>query len=191
MRHVEQNYWCPSFYSGVIGLLLCSTEGPEVNFRQPVNSIENEDIGFGTSIHSCPLKFYNSEVCVSWYNLVARIKVNVYALAKNKKRKGLNCHWFVVIADAYCRTLSTAICPHVNRSTIGQNNTTILALSFALCSAWAHRFIILSIWIQWSESPPFLCHLSMIIIIQSNFYSYCMHDWCLGLSECYCCYFIE
>ncbi|KAK7411163.1 hypothetical protein VNO78_02595 [Psophocarpus tetragonolobus] len=43
---------------GVIGFLLCSTEGPYVNFRSPINPIDPENYG----ISNQPLKFYNSEV---------------------------------------------------------------------------------------------------------------------------------
>lgn len=43
-------------FSGVIGFMLCSTEGPPVDFKQPVNPIDENDSSNG------PLKFYNSEV---------------------------------------------------------------------------------------------------------------------------------
>lgn len=46
-------------FSGVIGFLLCSTEGPHVDFRSPINPIDPENYG----ISKQPLKFYNSEVC--------------------------------------------------------------------------------------------------------------------------------
>lgn len=45
--------------SGVIGFMLCSTEGPAVDFQHPVYHIDQDEI----SIKSMgPLKFYNSEV---------------------------------------------------------------------------------------------------------------------------------
>ncbi|XVE92449.1 hypothetical protein REPUB_Repub01dG0098300 [Reevesia pubescens] len=49
----------PTYPSGVIGFMLCSTEGPPVDFKHPVNPIDTDD--------SCckskrPLKFYNSEI---------------------------------------------------------------------------------------------------------------------------------
>lgn len=54
----------PTYPSGVIGFILCSTEGPKVDFRQPVNPIEKQEgacrISHGHRSH--PLKFYNSEV---------------------------------------------------------------------------------------------------------------------------------
>jgi spermidine synthase len=49
----------PTYPSGVIGFMLCSTEGPAVDFKNPVNSIdENENC----SVSKGPLKFYNSEI---------------------------------------------------------------------------------------------------------------------------------
>jgi len=47
-------------FSGMIGFMLCSTEGPLVDFKHPVNPINEND-----SQQSRPLKFYNSEVCCS------------------------------------------------------------------------------------------------------------------------------
>ncbi|XP_021742290.1 spermidine synthase 1-like [Chenopodium quinoa] len=49
----------PTYPSGVIGFMLCSTEGPEVDFKHPVNPIDKvEDHGKTER----PLKFYNSEL---------------------------------------------------------------------------------------------------------------------------------
>ena len=70
--------WHALHCSGVIGFMLCSTEGPAVDFQHPVFNIEDE--------HSMkskgPLKFYNSEVCIftdlpSSYSLCMRIHVAV------------------------------------------------------------------------------------------------------------------
>ncbi|PQM40958.1 spermidine synthase [Prunus yedoensis var. nudiflora] len=47
----------PTYPSGVIGFMLCSTEGPAVDFKHPVNPIDASD-----SQKSRPLKFYNSEI---------------------------------------------------------------------------------------------------------------------------------
>ena len=47
--------------------MLCSTEGPKVEFKKPVNPIEKieaEVDGSDVNNKSRPLKFYNSEV---WY----------------------------------------------------------------------------------------------------------------------------
>ncbi|GMY24892.1 spermidine synthase 2-like [Fagus crenata] len=49
----------PAYPSGIIGFLLCSTEGPPVNFKSPVNPIDPNDC-YGVAKE--PLKFYNSEV---------------------------------------------------------------------------------------------------------------------------------
>ncbi|KAF3341073.1 spermidine synthase 1 [Carex littledalei] len=46
------------FSSGVIGFMLCSTEGPAVDFQRPVFNIEEEE----SSKSNGPLKFYNSEI---------------------------------------------------------------------------------------------------------------------------------
>jgi spermidine synthase len=46
-------------FSGVIGFMLCSTEGPPVDFKHPVNPIDAND---NHSNSLGPLKFYNSEV---------------------------------------------------------------------------------------------------------------------------------
>eukprot|EP00249_Psilotum_nudum_P019767 c27408_g1_i2 orf=189-1349(+) len=59
----------PTYPSGVIGFVLCSTAGPPVNFRQPVNPIEKMDISNAVdsslteSRKKCrPLKYYNSQM---------------------------------------------------------------------------------------------------------------------------------
>ncbi|XP_048329442.1 spermidine synthase 1 isoform X1 [Ziziphus jujuba] len=49
----------PAYPSGVIGFLLCSKEGPSVEFKYPINPIDpNETHG----VAKTPLKFYNSEM---------------------------------------------------------------------------------------------------------------------------------
>ncbi|KAK4358229.1 hypothetical protein RND71_023839 [Anisodus tanguticus] len=48
----------PTYPSGMIGFMLCSTEGPAVDFKNPINPIDDES-GPKTL---APLKFYNSEV---------------------------------------------------------------------------------------------------------------------------------
>ncbi|XP_031114849.1 putrescine N-methyltransferase 1-like [Ipomoea triloba] len=49
----------PTYPSGVIGYMLCSTEGPAVDFKNPVNPIDKDT----THVKSKgPLKFYNSEI---------------------------------------------------------------------------------------------------------------------------------
>ncbi|KAF5449803.1 hypothetical protein F2P56_030215 [Juglans regia] len=49
----------PTYPSGVIGFMLCSTEGPLVDFKHPVNPIDAND-AYNKS--KGPLKFYNSEI---------------------------------------------------------------------------------------------------------------------------------
>ncbi|XP_014523345.1 spermidine synthase 1 [Vigna radiata var. radiata] len=46
----------PTYPSGMIGFMLCSTEGPTVDFLNPVYSIDEDDS------QTRPLKFYNSEL---------------------------------------------------------------------------------------------------------------------------------
>ncbi|GAA0170961.1 transferase [Lithospermum erythrorhizon] len=47
----------PTYPSGVIGFMLCSTEGPSVDFKHPINPIDTDG-----NQESRPLKFYNSEI---------------------------------------------------------------------------------------------------------------------------------
>ena len=49
----------PTYPSGVIGFVLCSTEGPAVDFKNPINPIEKLD---GAMTHKRELKFYNSDM---------------------------------------------------------------------------------------------------------------------------------
>uniref|UniRef100_A0A7N0TE44 spermidine synthase n=1 Tax=Kalanchoe fedtschenkoi TaxID=63787 RepID=A0A7N0TE44_KALFE len=48
----------PTYPSGVIGFMLCSTGGPAVDFKHPVNPIEADENAQSTR----PLKFYNAEI---------------------------------------------------------------------------------------------------------------------------------
>ncbi|CDY59080.1 BnaA09g54560D [Brassica napus] len=52
-RHVS----LPFNIHGVIGFMLCSTEGPDVDFKNPVNPIDDS-----SSKSNAPLKFYNAEI---------------------------------------------------------------------------------------------------------------------------------
>jgi len=47
----------------VIGFMLCSTEGPAVDFKHPVNPIDKIE---SEGNAKWPLKFYNSEVGFLW-----------------------------------------------------------------------------------------------------------------------------
>lgn len=49
----------PTYPSGTIGFMICSTEGPPVNFKIPINPIEKQNAA--TNLRG-PLKFYNSEM---------------------------------------------------------------------------------------------------------------------------------
>ncbi|KAM3303936.1 spermidine synthase 1 [Capsicum chacoense] len=48
----------PTYPSGMIGFMLCSTEGPAVDFKNPINPIDDESHAKTLG----PLKFYNSEI---------------------------------------------------------------------------------------------------------------------------------
>ncbi|XP_047171249.1 spermidine synthase-like [Vigna umbellata] len=48
----------PTYASGVIGFMLCSTEGPPVNFKHPINPLNTKQNGVAKG----PPKFYNSEI---------------------------------------------------------------------------------------------------------------------------------
>ncbi|KDP31122.1 hypothetical protein JCGZ_11498 [Jatropha curcas] len=52
--------WCttPPYASGMIGFMLCSTEGPPVDFKHPVNPLNPENYGVAKG----PPLFYNSEI---------------------------------------------------------------------------------------------------------------------------------
>ncbi|XP_044479695.1 spermidine synthase 1-like [Mangifera indica] len=49
----------PTYPSGVIGFMLCSTEGPFVDFKHPVNPLDPKQT---SGVAKEPLKFYDSEV---------------------------------------------------------------------------------------------------------------------------------
>ncbi|XP_027345998.1 spermidine synthase 2 [Abrus precatorius] len=48
----------PTYPSGMIGFMLCATEGPPVDFKHPVNPIDEKECQKSAR----PLKFYNSEM---------------------------------------------------------------------------------------------------------------------------------
>lgn len=54
----------------MIGFLLCATEGPPVDFVNPINPIEELE---GANEHKRELRFYNSEVNAWVVNAIAYI----------------------------------------------------------------------------------------------------------------------
>ncbi|XP_065876181.1 spermidine synthase 2-like [Euphorbia lathyris] len=52
--------WCttPAYVSGMIGFMVCSTEGPPVDFKHPINPLNPENYGVANG----PPLYYNSEV---------------------------------------------------------------------------------------------------------------------------------
>lgn len=67
----------PTYPSGVIGFLLCSTEGPPVDFLHPINPIEKLD---GALDYRRQLQFYNSEIHRAAFALPSFLKKEVEAL---------------------------------------------------------------------------------------------------------------
>lgn len=64
--------------SGIIGFVLCSTEGPHVDFVNPINPIEKLE---GADKHKRKLRFYNSEVSI-WSIYLLFIALNdLFSLA--------------------------------------------------------------------------------------------------------------
>ncbi|XP_073292923.1 spermine synthase-like isoform X1 [Primulina huaijiensis] len=67
----------PTYPSGVIGFLLCSTEGPPVDFVHPINPIEKLR---GALEFRRELKFYNTEIHEAAFALPSFVKREVAAL---------------------------------------------------------------------------------------------------------------
>ncbi|XP_074319803.1 spermine synthase [Silene latifolia] len=67
----------PTYPSGVIGFLICTKEGPSVDFLNPVNPIEKIK---GALEHQRELKFYNSEVHKAAFALPTFVKRAVPSL---------------------------------------------------------------------------------------------------------------
>lgn len=61
----------PTYPSGVIGFLLCSTDGPPVDFLNPVNPIEKQE---GALKSRRELQFYNSEMHKAAFALPSFVK---------------------------------------------------------------------------------------------------------------------
>ncbi|KAI4337956.1 hypothetical protein L6164_016317 [Bauhinia variegata] len=64
----------PTYPSGVIGFVLCSTEGPPVDFVNPINPIEKVE---GAIKHKRELRFYNSQMHSAAFALPAFLKSKV------------------------------------------------------------------------------------------------------------------
>ncbi len=73
----------PTYPSGVIGFMLCSTEGPPVDFKHPVNPIDDANESSCQSNRPLkPLKFYNSEIHSAAFCLPSFAKKVIEAKAK-------------------------------------------------------------------------------------------------------------
>eukprot|EP00252_Welwitschia_mirabilis_P007510 TRINITY_DN18929_c0_g1_i2.p1 TRINITY_DN18929_c0_g1~~TRINITY_DN18929_c0_g1_i2.p1 ORF type:complete len:102 (-),score=25.66 TRINITY_DN18929_c0_g1_i2:95-400(-) len=60
----------PTYPSGAIGFILCSTEGRFVDFKNPVNPIEQNK----AATLKRPLKFYNSEMHAAAFALPSFVR---------------------------------------------------------------------------------------------------------------------
>ncbi|CAL5344109.1 unnamed protein product [Camellia sinensis] len=67
----------PTYPSGVIGFVICSTEGPPVDFMHPINPIEKVE---GAFKYRRELKFYNSEIHTAAFALPSFVKREVMLL---------------------------------------------------------------------------------------------------------------
>jgi len=61
----------PTYPSGAIGFVICSSEGPPVDFKNPINPIEEQKVA--TKLRGS-LKFYNSEVHAAAFSLPTFIR---------------------------------------------------------------------------------------------------------------------
>ncbi|XP_015070746.1 spermine synthase [Solanum pennellii] len=75
----------PTYPSGVIGFLLCSTEGPFVDFKHPVNPIEKLE---GALQPQRELKFYNSEMHEAAFALPCFLRREVSGLRDSPRSAG-------------------------------------------------------------------------------------------------------
>ncbi|KAF8016647.1 hypothetical protein BT93_H1998 [Corymbia citriodora subsp. variegata] len=60
----------PSYPSGTIGFVLCSTDGPTVDFEKPVNPLDTENNGMAKG----PPKFYNPQIHAAAFCLPSFVK---------------------------------------------------------------------------------------------------------------------
>ncbi|KAJ9140346.1 hypothetical protein P3X46_031005 [Hevea brasiliensis] len=68
--------WCttPAYASGMMGFMLCSTEGPPVDFKHPVNLLNPENYGVAKG----PPLFYNSEIHTAAFCLPSFAKKKMF-----------------------------------------------------------------------------------------------------------------
>lgn len=76
----------PTYPSGVIGFILCSTEGPSVDFKHPVNPIEKLE---GALQHQRELRFYNSEMHEAAFALPCFLRREVSCLRDSPRSGGV------------------------------------------------------------------------------------------------------
>ncbi|KAA8533628.1 hypothetical protein F0562_030938 [Nyssa sinensis] len=76
----------PTYPSGVIGFLICATEGPSVDFINPINPIEKLE---GAVEHRRELRFYNSEIHTAAFALPSFVKKEASLLFFKRSREQL------------------------------------------------------------------------------------------------------
>ncbi|KAK4779972.1 hypothetical protein SAY87_016078 [Trapa incisa] len=69
----------PTYPSGVIGFMLCSTEGPAVDFKHPINPIDSDE---NLSKSNQPLRYYNTEIHYAAFCLPSFAKKVIDSKAK-------------------------------------------------------------------------------------------------------------
>ncbi|THU70470.1 hypothetical protein C4D60_Mb08t25350 [Musa balbisiana] len=95
----------PTYPSGVIGFLLCSTNGPPVNFLNPINPIDKQEVVKSKK----ELKFYNSEGKLK-LNLLFNLKVHLNNASGLLKETPWRKH---ICGCASNETSSSAVCPQM------------------------------------------------------------------------------
>ncbi|XP_050221754.1 spermine synthase isoform X1 [Mercurialis annua] len=78
----------PTYPSGVIGFIVCSTEGPPVDFLNPINPIEKLE---GADKYKRELRFYNSEIHTAAFALPTFLKRDV-SLLRDSPARGKRIH---------------------------------------------------------------------------------------------------
>lgn len=113
MARVTLLMWCSCcFYwnlcfSGVIGFMMCSTEGPPVDFKHPVNPIDANE---SNNNSRGPLKFYNSEV---WFCFIPSASVVFFFLISSTNSCNsfeFNIFFMYIYIYSYSQIHTAAFC---------------------------------------------------------------------------------
>jgi len=105
-RNISFIFFC---YSGMIGFMLCSTEGPLVDFKHPVNPMDENKCQKSVR----PLKFYNSEVCCS--NHLSFFCISLFLFRTSNSY----LHLLVILTSIFAFNsrfiLQLSVCRHLRR----------------------------------------------------------------------------